>query len=882
MTPFARLQEWWGNTGLLARLLWAVAIVFALGAIVHTHLIVRISAQAYMTRHIDEQREVLEALTPLVAEQAIVGDYTAIRQLLAGMVERRADIERFVWRDRGGREIESQSPPPPRRAPNWFAAMTGLTVLEAATPVRLGGVNYGSLHVRHSPLLAIDELWRLVLYQSGVLLAVTLASFAVIAGLIRANLRTLAHLSAAADSVRRGDYHIRIAARGAPEGRDAVEAFNNMAGRIEKLVGALSDNRLVLAEQLHFTEALYDAIPLPLYYKDRDGSYLGVNAAWERFFGIARRDIIGRTLQEIYPHDPETAALHTAKDEELWARPGTQSYEATVTMRDGRRFETMYSKATFTHADGSLAGLIGVIADLTALKEAEIIASTALLDKVSAESASKAKSAFLANMSHEIRTPLTAIIGFSESLLEHGQTLSDRVDAIQTITRSGKHLLGVINDILDLSKIEAGKLEVERISVPLMPLLHDIKALGALRAQEKGVTFRIECEFPLPKEFTGDPLRLKQVLINLVNNAVKFTEAGAVILHLRCDPAAQRLAFAVRDMGIGMTAEQVARLFTPFTQADSSTTRKYGGSGLGLYLSKELTEKMGGSMEVASMPGEGSTFTVIVPTGQLDSSVLVHDALEWQPSKVARRATGGPRVSGRVLLAEDNADNQRLIGLHLRRLGADYVIAHNGEEAVAHAMAEHFDLVLMDMQMPVLDGLDATRRLRAEGYNRPIVALTANAMVEDVRRCEEAGCDAFLTKPIESLRFATTVARYLSAKTVEPALEESALVSTLLHEEPELADLVQNFIARLPSLIEELAAAQAAQDWATLKARAHDLKSVGGGYGFAPVSAEAAKLEFEVVKRDVHGVADHVEKLRALVRRIQRGHGGDTPPRHAA
>ena len=879
----ARIQDLWFNAGLLARLVSAMGLVFLVGTVVHTHLTIRTGAASHETRQRAESRELIDALAPIIAEQAVIGDYATIQQILEAATERRPSVERIVWRDRGGRELIAQSAQDPALAPGWFAAWAGIDAQDDSAPVVLGGVGYGELSVRTTTVPAVNELWRSVLAQGVVLLAVALAAFAMLALILRANLRALGRLSAAADRIRHGDYSVRVPVQGAREGRSTIEAFNNMAGRIEKLVGALSANREALIEQLHFTEVLFDAIPLPVFFKDADGTYLGVNRAWERFFGMPRNEIVGRRVHALYPHDPALAALHQAKDEELWANPGMQSYEATLVMGDGRVRRTMYSKATFTHADGSLAGMIGIIADLTDLKDAEEKVRAALVDKLSAEAANRAKSVFLANMSHEIRTPLTAIIGFSESLLDHGQSLSDRVEAIQAIIRSGRHLLGVISDILDLSKIEAGRLEFETIPVALDALLQDVKALAALHAAEKGIEFRLDPVFPLPREFMGDALRLKQILLNLTSNAIKFTDKGSVTVRVRHEPADGRLSFEVIDTGIGMTEEQLARLFQPFTQADPSTTRKYGGSGLGLFLSKQLAERMGGSIAVESAPGAGSRFTLSVPTGSLDGVAFVHDVASWVQSASAADATAqARRLRGRVLLAEDNVDNQRLIALHFQRLGAELVIAANGEEALARALAEPFDLVLMDMQMPVLDGIEATRRLRAQGYRRPIVALTANAMQEDIRRCEEAGCDGFLSKPIDRARFSATLARFLGADTEVPqALEEAPIVSSLLAEEPELADLVAGFVARLPVLIDELIAAHEARDWVALKAKAHDLKAVGGGYGFPQVTEVAGRIEFEIAKKDAPGVTAQVERLRALGRRIARG-AADTPPMRAA
>jgi PAS domain S-box-containing protein len=884
MMVSARIQDLWRNSGLLTRLVCAMGFVFLLGAVIHTHVTIRTGAASYEARHRAELREVIDALTPIIAEQAVIGDYATIQQIMDAATQRRTDIDRVVWRDRGGRELVSQAAEDPYYAPAWFAAWAGIDSQSNTTRVRLGGVDYGELSILLTTAPAVNELWRSVLTQSAVLLAVTLASFAVLAFVLRANLRALARLSVAADRFRQGDYSIRAPVQGAREGRAAIEAFNNMAGRIEKLVGALSDSREALIEQLHFTEVLFDAIPMPVFFKDTHGIYLGVNRAWERFFGMSRSEIVGRSVLEVYPHDAQIAALHQAKDEELWAHPGMQSYEATLVMRDGQHRQTMYSRSTFTHADGSLAGLIGIIADLTDLKEAEEKMRAALVGKFSAESANRAKSVFLANMSHEIRTPLTAIIGFSESLLDHGQTLSDRVDSIQTIIRSGRHLLGIISDILDLSKIEAGKLEIERMPVALRVLLQDVRALAALRAAEKGLAFHMDGVFPLPQQFLGDALRLKQILLNLTCNAIKFTDSGSVSVRVRHLPAADQLSFEVTDTGIGMTDEQMEKLFVPFTQADSSTTRRYGGTGLGLFLSKQLAEEMGGAITVTSTPGAGSCFTLSVPTGSLEGVAFVHDASAWmEPSGTAGAAAAAPRLAGRVLLAEDNPDNQRLIALHVQRLGAELAVAGNGEEALQRALAEPFDLVLMDMQMPVLDGIQATRRLRAQGYRGPIVALTANAMQEDIRRCEEAGCDGFLTKPIDRARFGATVARYLGADIhASHEAEEPPIVSSLLAEEPELADLVAGFVARLPVLIEELGGAHDAQDWAALKAKAHDLKAVGGGYGFPQVTDVAAKIEFEIAKKDTPGVATQIEKLRALGRRITSGAAADPAPMRAA
>lgn len=368
-----------------------------------------------------------------------------------------------------------------------------------------------------------------------------------------------------------------------------------------------------------------------------------------------------------------------------------------------------------------------------------------------ADAANASKSAFLANMSHEIRTPMTAILGYADLLSEPGQTPADRESHIYTIRRQGEHLINLINDILDLSKIEADKLRVERIPCSLAVLLQDVALLFSGRAAAKGINLSFVAETPLPETIVTDPTRLKQVLINLVGNAVKFTDRGSVQVRVSAEPEGF-VRVQVTDSGVGMTPEQVSRVFKPFSQADESTTRRFGGSGLGLTISQRLARLLGGDISVASEAGVGSTFAVTFNPGPLEG-VPRH---AWAPvlaPVAAAPSTAEPTIRARVLLAEDGVDNQRLIVHMLSKAGAQVVVADNGHAALdaaqqARAAGTPFDLILLDMQMPVMDGYTAAARLRAIGFNIPIIALTANAMEGDRERCLAAGCDGFATKPI--------------------------------------------------------------------------------------------------------------------------------------
>ncbi len=377
--------------------------------------------------------------------------------------------------------------------------------------------------------------------------------------------------------------------------------------------------------------------------------------------------------------------------------------------------------------------------------------------KLTAERATRAKSSFLANMSHEIRTPMTAILGFTDILLEGKDLVHDAAGVAETIQRNGRHLLAVVNDILDLSKIEAGKLEIEATRCAPRDIIEDICRLHDVSARRSGVMILQSVTSDVPDAIVSDPTRLRQIINNLVSNAVKFTRTGSVRVAASVDVTAERpqLHVDVIDSGIGLSPRQKADLFKPFGQAETSTARKYGGTGLGLTISRGLAALLKGTLEIVeSAPERGTHMRLSIPLEAVDPQQCKTTSAETPAVHVAPARPSDESLSGlRVLLAEDGVDNQRLIALILRRAGAEVQTVDNGRDAVAMAMqpgpAGPFDVVLMDMQMPVLDGFAATRHLRSKGYAGAIVALTARAMAGDRDACLKAGCDDYMPKPLD-------------------------------------------------------------------------------------------------------------------------------------
>jgi len=506
-----------------------------------------------------------------------------------------------------------------------------------------------------------------------------------------------------------------------------------------------------------------------------------------------------------------------------------------------------------------VAIVIAFLLLLKSLRRRESDMDATLRLKGEAEAASHAKSEFLAMMSHEIRTPLTAIIGFAE-LLDG--------EAGHIIVRNGRHLLSIINDILDISKIEAGRLPLERLAFSPLDVAGSVDSMMGAQARSKGVAFLFQVDYPLPAQVMADPTRWKQILFNLCSNAIKFTDLGSVSVTISYDKRGEHLQCRVSDTGIGISASQLALLFTPFSQADGTIARKYGGTGLGLYLVRQLAGKMGGVVSASSEPGRGSVFEARIAAPAVAGTPWLSRA----PETAAAPTPAQPlrHLRGRVLLAEDGPDNRRLIGAFLSRLGLDFVAVEDGEQAVREALEGAYDLILMDVQMPVLDGVGATQALRAAGFGRPIVALTANVMAEDVQRYLEVGCTRCVGKPIDFSLLSACLAELLGQR-VAPDVPD-----TPPEEFDAYADIRRAFESTLPERLASLQALIAAGQWEEVKSLAHMLKGSAGSFGYPRVTELSRALEQTLGDRERAGALMlRLLNLEEVLRLTQTGAAPD-------
>ncbi len=545
--------------------------------------------------------------------------------------------------------------------------------------------------------------------------------------------------------------------------------------------------------------------------------------------------------------------------------------------------------------NGKAGGVLVSFDDVTVLEEKEVELRRS---KEEAEAASRAKSDFLANMSHEIRTPMNAILGFTEALRRgYGKDEKNNAHYLNTILGNGEHLLNLINDILDLSKVEAGHVDVE--SIPCVPhqIIKEVIQTLMVKADEKALQLSYQPEGEIPAQLLSDPARFRQIVTNLIGNAIKFTETGSVTVKTRMSQDARRLILEVVDTGIGMTEEQAATVFDPFVQADNSITRRFGGTGLGLAISKKFAAAMQGDLYARSIPGAGSQFFLeldIVSEGPI-SLISAEQILATSTEHQKSDSQSWHFPDARVLVVDDGAENRELVQLVLSEQGLRIDEACNGEEALVAVTACAYDIVLMDVQMPVMDGFTAVGLMRDRGFSMPVIAMTAHAMKGVEQECLAAGYSGYMSKPINIDKLLQLMVKELGAEaaierplttpntqvSAEPlpanspvmatgftARASGAIYSELPMQNPKFKAIVIKFIGRLNEVVSEMEASFSVFDFSQLAAQAHWLKGSAGSVGFPQFTPLALKLEQSAKVENTEGVAQRLTEIRALTQRV--------------
>jgi len=764
--------------------------------------------------------------------------------------------------------------------PPLRAALAGIptTVNEFSDPVtkdlRLGAFvptkRYRwAVGVTMPPSVALAPVYGLLRQQLAVFAGILILSAVLASMLARYLVQPFLRLNAAARALGRGDLSRRVEIHTGDEIEHLGASFNEMAGQLEEREKALRDREARIRR-------LVESNIIGIFFWDLDGSISDANDAFLRMVGYTRDELLFEGMCWLDMTPQEYRVVDEQAIDDLQRVGSFKPYDKELIRKDGGHISVLLGGAFF---EGSRENGVAFVLDLTERKQAEIElkrhrdhldelvrerTAELIVAKDVAEEATRTQSMFLANMSHEIRTPMNAIIGLSHLALK-AVVDTKQHDYLTKIHGAGTSLLRIINDILDFSKIEAHKLDIENIPFKLHQVTENVETMVGHAATEKGLKLVIDMDADVPQALVGDPLRLAQILTNLVSNAVKFTEQGEVTVHIQymeCSAESVQLQFDVRDTGIGMTPEQQKHLFQAFTQADGSTTRKYGGTGLGLAISKRLVELMHGAIKVQSKPGLGSTFSVTIDFDRVQS---MPDILEYKQSDAQYSLE---KLQGlKVLLAEDNSINQQIAVELMSGVGVVVDVADNGRIAVEKLTSgKVYDIVLMDLHMPEMDGYAATITIRAHDNFKtlPIIALTAHAMIEQRQRCLDIGMNDHVAKPIDPIILFEALARWSPIEVSgtrkdnlfaeSPVADASSLFlitgvdtagalrrvggNTALYKK-----LLNQFVVEQDEAAEQIQLLLAVGDRTSARRVAHTIKGVASNMGAMALAEVAGQLE---------------------------------------
>ncbi len=823
----------WRERGFTWRLLLPVFVLVGVGVVAHVWLHLQTAQHEYRLTQTAALDDFSRLIAPLIVERVRANDLSALGRDFDRWVMESTAIRSITWRGLQGAPVVATDDARDTRAPRWFRMFIVFPVIERTYRVARDDVLYGELTLVLSPGDSEYRLWRqLILSSSGGLLLFVLLTGAILL-VARDNLLSIQQLGNAARQLARGHTRTPIAMPSSPDIRDVVVAFNDMAARIDLLLDNLSAKERALAEQRHFTEELIDAIPIPVFYTNRGGGCIGVNHAWEQFFGMSRDHVRGKRVSDLYGDNPSAATYHQHQDEALFACPGTQFYESRLTLGNGTARDVLFSKATFTTPEGEVAGIIGAVTDLTALNEAQELAAAARVATASTDARVAALKAFVDHFSHEMRTPLAAIINLVD-LVRSADNPDKRGQYLSHLYSATIHLREMVNNVLDMAQLDAGRLVLTSTPFPVADLVADIARIGAALVAPRGEAVRLNVESTGLRPglvVQGDALRLRQAVTNLLAYAIKRLPCGSISLKASCRPG---------------DASGVALQFDITEHASEDTQTRFcsstplahdpGAGGLGQVITQQLIALMDGTLTVDDRVAARRHTTLTVPLMTVGSA-----------SNTAVAARG--RACGiTIAVVDDDPLTRYYLSELLVQGGYICTTASDRDGAVRLFDDGCPSLAIIDYRLGNDDGLALARELRERfpWCQLPVVLLTADvsaSLPDDWSR----HVDALLTKPVTPSELFSFIDQLAGEPTMEPhpdpqpVLLDRAMLDRVtrgITNPGFLGQFLDQFITSTDAGLEDMRKALGRADYETVRRLAHRQKGSARQVGASALAAQ--------------------------------------------